>query len=54
MFLKLCGLKYGSPAALKAWRKIARMGAAVLQLRRARPATSNCPDSPSSGRRQTR
>ena len=31
VFRKLCGLKYGRPARLKASRKIVRMGVALLQ-----------------------
>jgi len=50
VFLKLCGLKYGSPAASKAPRKIVRIGDAVLQCLRAKPTASNCLDSPNSYR----
>ena len=46
--LKLCGLKYASPAASKARLKIARIGDAVLQCRRAKPTAWNCCVSPSS------
>jgi hypothetical protein len=49
--LKLCGLKSGNPAASKAALKIARIGDAVLQWRRARPTAWNCCVSPSYQRR---
>src|SRR5262249_51372750 len=46
VFRKLCGLKYGRPAAAKASLKIARMGPALLQCLRSRPDASKCRLSP--------
>jgi len=46
VFLKLCGLKYGSPAAMKAFLNIVRMGEAVLQCFRSKPAASKCCEAP--------
>ena len=37
MFLKLCGLKYGRSAAVKASRKMVRIRAALLQCARSSP-----------------
>src|SRR5262252_1440242 len=42
VFRKLCGLKYGSPAAAKAYLKIARIGPALLQCLRSSPDASKC------------
>ena len=41
VFLKLCGLKYGSPAAVNASLNICLIGLALLQCLRSSPAAAN-------------
>lgn len=46
VFLKLCGLKFGRPAAIKTSWNILRIGVAVLQCARSSPAASNWREGP--------